>query len=140
MIALGCDQGGFALKQEIMAHLTARGLEFKDYGSYDEQSVDYPVYAKKVAEAILSGECEKGILICGTGVGISLAANKVKGVRAAVCSEAVTAHLTKLHNNANIICFGARIVISASPNVNVVPTLGYCIFSPSCFTASINEV
>ena len=110
MIALGCDQGGFALKQEIMAHLTARGLEFKDYGSYDEQSVDYPVYAKKVAEAILSGECEKGILICGTGIGISIAANKYEGIRAALCTDCFMAEATRLHNDANILAMGGRVV------------------------------
>ena len=110
MIALGCDQGGFALKQEIMAHLKGRGLEFKDYGSYDEQSVDYPIYAKKVAEAILSGECDKGILICGTGIGISMAANKVKGIRAACCSDYFSAKFTRLHNDANVLCMGARVI------------------------------
>ena len=110
MIALGCDQGGFALKQEIMAHLTARGLEFKDYGSYDEQSVDYPVYAKKVAEAILSGECEKGILICGTGIGISIVANRYEGIRAALCTDCFMAEATRLHNDANILALGGRVV------------------------------
>ena len=110
MIALGCDQGGFALKQEIMAHLTARGLEFKDYGSYDEQSVDYPVYAKKVAEAILSGECEKGILICGTGIGLSIVANRYEGIRAALCTDCFMAEATRLHNDANILAMGGRVV------------------------------
>ena len=110
MIALGCDQGGFALKQEIMAHLKERGLEFKDYGSYDEQSVDYPIYAKKVAEAILSGECDKGILICGTGIGISIAANKYEGIRAALCTDCFMAEATRLHNDANILAMGGRVV------------------------------
>ena len=93
-----------------MAHLTARGLEFKDYGSYDEQSVDYPVYAKKVAEAILSGECDKGILICGTGIGISIAANKYEGIRAALCTDCFMAEATRLHNDANILALGGRVV------------------------------
>ena len=110
MIALGCDQGGFALKQEIMAHLKERGLEFKDYGSYDEQSVDYPVSAKKVAEAILSGECEKGILICGTGIGISIVANRYEGIRAALCTDCFMAEATRLHNDANILAMGGRVV------------------------------
>ena len=110
MIALGCDQGGLALKQEIMAHLKGRGLEFKDYGSYDEQSVDYPIYAKKVAEAILSGECDKGILICGTGIGISIAANKYEGIRAALCTDCFMAEATRLHNDANILAMGGRVV------------------------------
>ena len=110
MIALGCDQGGFVLKQEIMAHLKERGLEFKDYGSYDEQSVDYPVYAKKVAEAILSGECDRGILICGTGIGISIAANKYEGIRAALCTDCFMAEATRLHNDTNIVALGGRVV------------------------------
>ena len=110
MIALGCDQGGFQLKQEVIKHLTERGLEFKDYGSYDEQSVDYPEYAKKVAEAILSGECEKGILICGTGIGISIAANRYEGIRAALCTDCFMAEATRLHNDANILAMGGRVV------------------------------
>ena len=110
MIALGCDHGGFELKQEIIAYLKARKIEYKDFGCYDNKSVDYPVYAKLVGKAIQSGECEKGILICGTGIGISIAANKVPGVIAAVCSEPYSAKLTKQHNNANIIAFGARVV------------------------------
>jgi ribose 5-phosphate isomerase B len=121
MIALGCDQGGFALKQEIMAHLKERGLEFKDYGSYDEQSVDYPVYAKKVAEAILSGECDKGILICGTGIGISIAANKYEGIRAALCTDCFMAQATREHNDANMLAFGAR-VLGAGTALKIVDT------------------
>lgn len=93
-----------------MAHLKGRGLEFKDYGSYDEQSVDYPIYAKKVAEAILSGECDKGILICGTGIGISIAANKYEGIRAALCTDCFMAEATRLHNDANILAMGGRVV------------------------------
>ena len=110
MIALGCDHGGYELKQEIIKYLEENNLPFKDFGCYDNSSVDYPIYARKVTDAITHGECDKGILICGTGIGISIAANKVKGVRAAVCSEPVTARLVKEHNNANIIAFGARIV------------------------------
>ena len=110
MIALGCDQGGFELKQEVMKHLTERGLEFKDYGSYDEKSVDYPEYAKKVANAILEGECEKGILICGTGIGISIAANRFEGSRAALCTNCFMAEATRLHNDANILAMGGRVV------------------------------
>ena len=110
MIALGSDHGGYGLKQEIIRHLEEKGIEYKDYGCYDESPCDYPVFGKKAARAVASGECEKGILICGTGVGISIAANKVNGVRAAVCSDATTARLVKEHNNANIIAFGERIV------------------------------
>ena len=110
MIALGCDHGGYELKQEIKKYLDEKGIEYKDYGCDSLDSVDYPIYAKKVAHAILDGECEKGILICGTGLGISLAANKVKGIRACVCSEPFTAKMSRAHNDCNILAFGARVV------------------------------
>ena len=110
MIALGCDHGGYELKQEIKKYLGEKGIEYKDYGCDSLDSVDYPIYAKKVAHAILDGECEKGILICGTGLGISLAANKVKGIRACVCSEPFTAKMSRAHNDCNILAFGARVV------------------------------
>lgn len=110
MLALGCDHGGYELMQEVKKHLENRGIAYHDFGCSSTESVDYPIYGKKVAEAVARGEFEKGILICGTGIGISIAANKVKGVRAAVVSEPVSARLTKEHNNANIIAFGARIV------------------------------
>ncbi len=110
MIALGSDQGGFGLKQEVIKHLQEKGLEYKDYGSYDEKSCDYPVYAKKVANAIVSGECDKGILICGTGIGISIAANKIKGIRAALCHDTFSAQATREHNDANILAMGARVI------------------------------
>ena len=110
MIALGCDQAGYELKQVIMNHLAERGLAYKDYGSYSSEPVDYPIYGKKVAQAIVDGECDRGILICGTGIGISIAANKVKGIRAAVCSDCFSAEATRLHNDANILAFGARVV------------------------------
>ena len=110
MIAIGSDHGGFELKQAIMAHLDKRGLEYKDFGCYSTEAVDYPVYAKLVAKAIQSGECEKGILICGTGIGISITANKFKGIRAALCSDCFSAEATRLHNDANIVAMGARVV------------------------------
>ncbi len=110
MIALGSDQAGYELKQVIMKHLEERGLEYKDYGSYNADPVDYPIYGRKVAHAVVDGECEKGILICGTGIGISIAANKIKGVRAALCSDCFSAEATRLHNDANILAFGARVV------------------------------
>lgn len=110
MIALGSDQGGFELKQEIIKHLEERGLEFKDYGSYDEKSVDYPEYAKKVCKAINEGECEKGILVCGTGIGISITANKIKGIRCALCTDCFMAEATRLHNDANVLALGGRVV------------------------------
>ena len=108
MLAIGSDHGGFALKQEIMAHLTKRGIEFKDFGTYSEASCDYPIYGEAVARAVADGECERGILICGTGIGISIAANKVKGIRAALCADCFSAEMTRLHNNANILALGAR--------------------------------
>jgi ribose 5-phosphate isomerase B len=109
MIAIGCDHGGYALKQEIMAHLKERGIECKDYGCDSEAAVDYPVYGKAVANAVASGECEKGILICGTGIGISISANKVKGIRAALCGDCFSAQATREHNDANIVALGARV-------------------------------
>ena len=110
MIALGCDHGGYNLICAIKKYLDEKGLEYKEYGTFSEESVDYPVYARKVGHAIQNGTCDKGILICGTGLGISLAANKVKGIRAAVCSEPFTAKMARVHNNCNILAFGARVV------------------------------
>ncbi len=110
MIGLGSDQGGFELKQEIIKHLKERNLEYKDFGSYDSASVDYPEYAKKVCGAINRGECEKGILVCGTGIGISIAANKIKGIRAALCTDCFMAEATRLHNDANVLALGGRVV------------------------------
>lgn len=109
MIAIGSDHGGFELKQEIMEHLEKRGIEYKDYGTYTPESCDYPVYGKAVAHAVADGECECGIIICGTGIGISMAANKVPGVRAAVCGDCFSAEATRQHNNANILALGARV-------------------------------
>ena len=110
MIAIGSDHGGYALKKVLMAHLAERGLEYKDYGTYSEASCDYPVYAKAVAHAVTDGECERGILICGTGIGMSMAANKVPGIRAALCGDCFSAEATRSHNDANILCMGARVV------------------------------
>ena len=110
MIALGCDHGGFALKEEVKAHLQKRGLEVKDCGCYSTESCDYPVYAKKVTDLVTSGKCELGILICGTGIGMSISANKVKGIRCALCSDSLSAKMTRLHNNANMLAMGAGIV------------------------------
>ena len=109
MIAIGSDHGGFALKQEIMEHLKKRGLEYKDFGTYSEESCDYPVYGKAVAKAVAAGEYEKGIIICGTGIGISISANKVPGVRAALCGDCFSAKATREHNDANILALGARV-------------------------------
>ena len=110
MIAIGSDHGGFQLKQAIMAHLRQRGIEYKDFGTYTEASCDYPEYGRAVALAVASGECDRGILICGTGIGISITANKVPGIRAALCSDCFSAEATRLHNDANILALGGRVV------------------------------
>lgn len=109
-IAIGNDHAAVEMKNHIVKYLEAKGYEMVNFGTDTNESCDYPIYGKKVADAIKNGECELGILICGTGIGISLAANKVKGIRAAVCSEGYSARLTRQHNNANIIAFGARVV------------------------------
>ena len=110
MIALGSDHGGYGLKQEVIKHLKERGLEYKDYGCYSEESCDYPVYGRAVAEAVASGECECGIIICGTGIGISITANKVPGIRAALCHDCFSAEATRQHNDANVLAMGARVI------------------------------
>ena len=110
MIGIGSDHGGFALKEAIKKHLEERGLEYRDYGTYSDASCDYPVYDRAVAKAVAAGECELGILICGTGIGISITANKVPGIRAALCSDCFSAEATRLHNNANILALGARVL------------------------------
>lgn len=110
MLAIGCDHGGYKLKEEIVAHLKKNGVDFKDFGTFDESSVDYPDIAKVVCESIMSNECENGILVCGTGIGISIAANKHKGIRAAVCSDEFSTKFTRLHNDANVLCLGGRVV------------------------------
>lgn len=110
MIAIGSDHGGFALKQAVMKHLRDRGLEYKDFGTYSEESCDYPEYGRAVALAVASGEYERGIAICGTGIGISIAANKVPGIRAALCGDCFSAEATREHNDANVLALGARVV------------------------------
>ena len=110
MIALGCDHGGFELMQEVMAHLEKRGIAYKNFGTYTKESCDYPEFAKKVANAVVGGECEKGILICGTGIGISMAANKVPGIRCALCHDCFSAQATREHNDANVLAMGGRII------------------------------
>lgn len=110
MIAIGCDHGGFDLKRAIMAHLDRRGLAYKDFGTYSKESCDYPEYGRAVGRAVASGECEKGIVICTTGIGISIAANRIPGVRAAHCTDCYSAKMTRLHNDANVLALGAAIV------------------------------
>lgn len=109
MIAIGCDHGGINLKETIKKFLEEKGLEYKDFGTYSTESCDYPDYAKAVCEGVISGECEKGILICGTGIGMSIAANKINGIRASHVTDTYSARMTKEHNNANVICLGERI-------------------------------
>ncbi len=110
MIAIGSDHGGFELKKEIMAHLDTRGLEYKDFGTYSDASCDYPAFGKAVAHAVADGECERGILICGTGIGMSITANKIPGIRCALCGDCFSAEATREHNDANILSLGARVV------------------------------
>ncbi len=110
MIAIGSDHGGYALKVHVIKYLQEKGLEYKDYGCFDTSSVDYPDFALPVAEAVASGEAEKGIIICGTGIGVSIVANKVKGVRAALCSDCFSAQATREHNDSNVLTFGERVL------------------------------
>lgn len=110
MLVIGSDHGGFLLKQEIKKHLEEKGVDFVDVGCYDENSVDYPDVAKAACDKITSGECDIGILICGTGIGMSLVANKVAGIRCVVCSEPYSAQLSRMHNDTNMLALGARVV------------------------------
>ncbi len=109
MILIGCDHGGYELGREVAKHLEEKGLEYKIYGSEKGESVDYPDVAKEVCTRLLAGEGEKAILICGTGIGISIAANKIKGMRAALCGDCYSAKYTRLHNDANALCMGGRV-------------------------------
>ncbi|MBE6728002.1 MAG: ribose 5-phosphate isomerase B [Ruminococcaceae bacterium] len=109
-IAVGCDHGGLEHKNAIAEHLIERGFEVKDFGTYNTNSIDYPDIALPLSKAVAAKECELGILVCGTGIGMSLAANKVKGIRAAACSEHFSAKYTRLHNNSNILCLGGRVI------------------------------
>ena len=110
MIAIGCDHGGYELKKKIETYLEGRGLEYQDFGCDSMESVDYPIYARTVAHAVADGQCERGILICGTGIGVSIAANKVPGIRAALCTDCFCAQATREHNDANILALGGRVV------------------------------
>jgi len=110
MIAIASDHAGFALKEKIKKHLEELKFEICDFGTENEESCDYPVFAKKACEAVVSGKCDRAILVCGTGIGMSMAANKVRGIRAAVCTETFAAKYTRLHNDANVLCMGARVI------------------------------
>lgn len=110
ILALAADHGGFALKEEIKKHLDSKGIRYVDFGTDSEASVNYPEYAAKLCRAITSGECYRGILCCGTGIGMSIAANKFKGIRAACASDSFSVRYTRLHNDANVLCLGGRVV------------------------------
>lgn len=110
MIAIGCDHGGYQLKQAVIRHLADRGIDFHDFGTYSEESCDYPDYGEAVGRAVASGECERGIVVCGTGIGISIAANKVRGVRCALCGDCFSAQMAREHNDANVLALGARVL------------------------------
>ena len=121
MIAIGSDHGGFNLKETIIDYLKEQGIAFKDYGCYDTNSCDYPIYGRAVAEAVAKGECDKGIVICTTGIGISITANKVKGIRCALCADTVSARLTRQHNDANVLALGGGIV-GSNLGISIVDT------------------
>lgn len=110
MIAIGSDHGGFDLKEKVKAHLLEQGYEVKDVGCYEKVSVDYPTFGHAVAKAVAAGDCDKGIVICTTGIGISITANKTAGIRCALCSEPLSAKMTRLHNDANVLAMGAALV------------------------------
>lgn len=110
MIALACDHGALDLKKAIMAHLDKRGLAYKDFGCYTKDSCDYPDFAGPAAQAVASGECDRGIVCCTTGIGVSITANKVKGIRCAHCTDSLSAEMTRRHNDANILAMGARVL------------------------------
>ena len=110
MIAIGSDHGAFDRKETVIKHLEEREIEYKDYGCYDKSSCDYPVFGRAVAEAVAKGECDRGIVLCTTGIGISITANKVKGIRCALCSEPLSAKMTRLHNDANVLALGGGLI------------------------------
>ena len=128
MLAIGCDHGGYELKQEILKYLEKEGYEVKDFGCFSTAAVDYPEIGHAVAHAVADGVCEKGILICGTGIGISIAANKVKGIRAALCGDCFSAEATRLHNDANILALGGRVTCPGLA-VKIVDTFLHTEFS-----------
>lgn len=121
MIALGCDHGGYELMQEVKAHLEKRGLAYEDFGCSSTESVDYPEYGRAAANAVASGKCDRGIVICGTGIGISITANKVPGIRCALCTDCFMAQATREHNDANMLAMGAR-VLGAGLALKIVDT------------------
>ena len=139
MIAIGCDHGGFALKQEIIKYLKENNIEFKDFGTDSEASVNYAPIAAAVGHSVADCECERGILICGTGIGMSMAVNKVKGIRAACCSDHFSAKYTRLHNDANVLCMGGR-VIGAGVAVELVDLFLHTEFEGGRHAARIAQI
>ena len=127
-IAIGCDHGGIVLKDSILKLLSERGIEIIDVGCFDGESVDYPIYGEKVARLVSAGECDKGIVLCGTGIGIGIAANKVKGIRCGIVHDEFTARMTAEHNNANMIALGGRIVTKE----NAVNIVSAWLDAPAC--------
>ena len=121
MIALGCDHGGFDLKQEVIKYLEQNNIAYKDFGCMDKQSCDYPEFGRAAAKAVADGTCDKGIVICTTGIGISISANKIPGVRCALCSDTLSAKMTRLHNDANMLAMGAG-MIGANLALDIVET------------------
>lgn len=109
-VAIGCDHGGINLKEKLLKHLKEKGVEYKDFGTYTQDSVDYNDYAETVCSAVVSGEFDRGILICGTGIGMSIVANKIKGIRCGHCHDVFSAKMTRLHNDANVLAFGERVI------------------------------
>ena len=134
MIAVGCDHAGYDLKNELIRHLEDRGYEVRDLGTYSTDSCDYPDYARKVCEEVVAGRAEKGLLVCGTGIGMSMAANKVRGIRAAVLSDEFSARATREHNDANVLCLGAR-VLDKDQAVRLLD-----IFLDTPFSEGVNHV
>ncbi len=114
MIAIGCDHGGLNIKNAVIDYLKENGIDYRDFGCDSPESVDYPIYAYQVAKAVSDGEAKFGIICCGTGIGVSMVANKVKGVRAAVCTDAFCAEMTRRHNNSNVLCMGGRVIDEAT--------------------------
>ena len=139
-VAIGCDHGGIVLKTAVIETLEELGATIEDFGTYSEASVDYPDYALKVAEAVASGKCDCGVIMCGTGIGISIAANKVKGIRAAVCTNTFMGEMTKRHNNANIIALGGRVITPDEANNHLTyTTLMEEPISPIKSTTAVNN-
>jgi len=128
MIALGSDHGGIELKEKVMAYLDSQGIAYKDFGCYKKESCDYPVFGKAAAQAVANGECEKGIVFCTTGIGISIVANKIKGVRCALCSDTLSAKMTRLHNDANVLALGGGFV-GENLAIDIVDTFLHTEFS-----------